>query len=99
MPDACCATLSAALLARRALGGVPAALLPSSRCLPSTPTTTPPLTGRDGSPAACLLYYAKKDVPRLLRLLSMGKKGKGKGSFQRDLDLLKQARQGQGSAR
>lgn len=44
--------------------------------------------GRDGQPSQCLLYYAKRDVPRILNLLHMGKRGKAQ--FQRELALLKQ---------
>ncbi|EFN55525.1 hypothetical protein CHLNCDRAFT_133956 [Chlorella variabilis] len=45
--------------------------------------------GRDGGPAECLLYYAKRDVPRIVQLLHKGAK-RAKQSFQRELDLLKQ---------
>ena len=56
--------------------------------------------GRDGKPSECILYYAKRDVPRILQLLHMGaRRGKGKGGggkeqFARELELLKQVKRG-----
>ncbi|KAI3425882.1 hypothetical protein D9Q98_007855 [Chlorella vulgaris] len=45
--------------------------------------------GRDGAPAECVLYYAKRDVPRIVQLLHLGAR-RNKSQFQRELDLLKQ---------
>jgi len=45
--------------------------------------------GRDGQPAECILFYGKRDVPRLMNLMRRGKKKKGTGSsFQREVAQL-----------
>ena len=44
--------------------------------------------GRDGKPAECVLYYARQDVPRLLRLVQKGRKRKSGGSCQREIAQL-----------
>lgn len=44
--------------------------------------------GRDGLPCDCVVYYAKKDVPRLVQLLNHGKRSKTQ--FQREMQLLNQ---------
>jgi hypothetical protein len=36
-----------------------------------------------------VLYYAKRDVPRIVQLLHLGAR-RNKSQFQRELDLLKQ---------
>lgn len=42
--------------------------------------------GRDGAPSECVLYYSRRDVPRIVQLLHHGKRGKEQ--FQREVDLL-----------
>jgi bloom syndrome protein len=45
--------------------------------------------GRDGLPAECILFYGKRDAPRLMNLMRRGKKKKGAGSsFQREVAQL-----------
>jgi len=34
--------------------------------------------GRDGQPSECILYYRSQDLSRLRRIISMGKKGRGR---------------------
>ncbi|KAL6785285.1 RECQ1 [Auxenochlorella protothecoides x Auxenochlorella symbiontica] len=46
--------------------------------------------GRDGLPCECVLYYARKDVPRIVQLLHHGKRSKAQ--FQREMELLSQMR-------
>ncbi len=41
--------------------------------------------GRDGAPAECVLFYGKRDGPRLLNLMRRGKR-KGSASFQREVE-------------
>jgi superfamily II DNA helicase RecQ len=49
--------------------------------------------GRDGGRAECVLLYAQRDIPRILRLLRMGR-GRSRAKFDRGLALLNQARRG-----
>lgn len=58
-------------------------------CLPRTGTAP----GRDAAPSECLLYYAKRDVPRILQLLHHGKRSKDQ--FQREVALVKQVAAGE----
>lgn len=44
--------------------------------------------GRDGAPSECILYFAKRDVPRILNLLHRGKRSREQ--FQRELALVNQ---------
>ncbi|KAK9817076.1 hypothetical protein WJX72_009158 [[Myrmecia] bisecta] len=46
--------------------------------------------GRDGLPAECVLFYAKRDVPRLITLLRGVGKRKSKKSFDTGMELLNQ---------
>ena len=43
--------------------------------------------GRDGNPAECILFYGKRDGPRLLNLMRKGKK-KGGSSFAREVEAF-----------
>ncbi|GAB4821155.1 hypothetical protein N2152v2_008201 [Parachlorella kessleri] len=43
--------------------------------------------GRDGQPSECILYFARRDVPRIINLLNMGAR-KNRAQFKRDMDLL-----------
>jgi hypothetical protein len=54
--------------------------------------------GRDGLPSECLLYFSKRDVPRILQLLHYGARRSGKAAFQREVELLIQVRWGLKSA-
>jgi len=44
--------------------------------------------GRDGLPAECVLFYGKRDGPRLLNLMRRPRKGAKRGSFQREMAQL-----------
>jgi len=44
--------------------------------------------GRDGQPAECVLFYGKRDVPRLMNLMRRGKKKKAGSSFIREVAQL-----------
>ena len=56
--------------------------------LPCPPVLSP--AGRDGLPSECLLYFSKRDVPRILQLLHYGARRSGKAAFQREVELLNQ---------
>lgn len=43
---------------------------------------------RDGQPGECILFYGKKDVPRILNLLRLGNRRKKSNQFQNQLALL-----------
>ncbi len=43
--------------------------------------------GRDGRPSECMLFFAKRDVPRIINLLQMGSR-RNKAQFKRDMELL-----------
>lgn len=48
----------------------------------TVPEPTPRLpAGRDGLPSECILYYARRDVPRIIQML------RGK-QFRRGMELL-----------
>ena len=56
---------------------------------PSNPRACPPRSGRDGQPAECILYYGRKDGPRLLNLMRRSRrKGAAKGAFQREVAMF-----------
>ena len=67
---------------------------------PPCPALHPLLShvGRDGLPSECLLYFSKRDVPRILQLLHYGARRSGKAAFQREVELLNQVRWGLKSA-
>lgn len=47
--------------------------------------------GRDGKASDCILYYAARDIPRMIQLLRRGARGAAKkGQFQKGMDLLNQ---------
>ncbi len=45
--------------------------------------------GRDGKRSECILLYAARDIPRIVRLLRSGK-GRSKAKFDRGFALLNQ---------
>jgi RecQ family ATP-dependent DNA helicase len=44
--------------------------------------------GRDGLPSECILYYAPRDVPRIINLLHAGSRKK-RGGFEKEMDMLR----------
>ena len=46
-----------------------------------------PPAGRDGAPSECILYWAKRDVPRIINLLRNGAR-RNKAAFKREVELL-----------
>ncbi len=45
--------------------------------------------GRDGKPSECTLLFAKRDIPRIVRMLRMGR-GRSKAKFDKGFALLDQ---------
>lgn len=45
--------------------------------------------GRDGKPSECVLLFAKRDIPRIVRMLRTGR-GKSKAKFDKGFALLNQ---------
>lgn len=48
--------------------------------------------GRDGLPSECILYYAPRDVPRIINLLHAGSRKK-RGGFEREMDMLRKMKE------
>jgi bloom syndrome protein len=45
--------------------------------------------GRDGRPSECILLFAKRDIPRIVRMLRRGR-GSSKAKFEKGVALLNQ---------
>lgn len=67
-------------------------LLPNTRCSDAAQGYYQEAgrAGRDGKRSECILLYAARDIPRIVRLLRSGK-GRSKAKFDRGFALLNQA--------